>query len=51
MQKDLDACLDQYNRKRFRQGRFMNCRTPLSAFVEDLPKTENEGKMKTQKAV
>lgn len=50
MQKDLDTYLNQYNRERPHQGRNMNGRTPYKAFTEGLPKTENEGKMETQKA-
>jgi len=40
MQKDLDEYLVTYNTLRSHQGRGMNGRTPLDAFVSGLPKPE-----------
>ena len=37
MQTDLDIFLDSYNQERPHQGRNMNGRTPLQAFLEGLP--------------
>ena len=37
MQTDLDIFLDSYNQERSHQGRNMNGRTPLQAFLEGLP--------------
>ena len=37
MQTALDAWLLRYNRERPHQGRGMNGRTPLQAFVDGLP--------------
>lgn len=37
MQKDLDVYLVKYNQERSHQGRNMNGRTPIKAFVEGLP--------------
>lgn len=46
MQKDLDAYLEKYNRNRPHQGRGMNGKTPLKAFLDgrpkDTPKTQLE---------
>ncbi len=43
MQKDLDAYLLRYNRERPHQGRGMDGRTPLEAFIAGLPTTEETG--------
>jgi len=37
MQTDLDAFLNTYNQERSHQGRNMNGRTPLQAFLAGLP--------------
>ncbi|MDH5528070.1 MAG: integrase core domain-containing protein, partial [Nitrospirota bacterium] len=42
MQKDLDAFLEVYNRKRPHQGRGMNGRTPYEVFVKGLPKPDSQ---------
>ena len=39
MQKPLDEYLAVYNTKRPHQGRGMNGRTPLTAFIEGIPKS------------
>jgi len=49
MQKDLDAFLEVYNRKRPHQGRGMNGRTPYEVFVKGLPKPEVEEKAAAKK--
>lgn len=40
MQKALDGWLVTYNRERPHQGRGMNGRTPLQAFIDGLPPKE-----------
>lgn len=47
MQKDLDGYLEHYNRKRPHQGRGMNGRTPLEAFLAGRPKQAPEPAQKT----
>lgn len=47
MQKDLDGYLDRYNRKRPHQGRGMNGRTPLKAFLDGRPEQAPEPTSKT----
>jgi len=42
MQAVLDDYLVAYNTKRPHQGRGMNGRTPLQAFIEGLPKPANQ---------
>jgi len=44
MQAALDVYLESYNAKRPHQGRGMNGRTPLTAFVEGLPKPKEKAK-------
>ncbi|MCA3403942.1 MAG: transposase, partial [Roseomonas sp.] len=41
MQAVLDEYLEGYNTKRPHQGRGMNGRTPIRAFTEGMPKTNN----------
>ena len=41
MQAVLDDYLEGYNTKRRHQGRGMNGRTPIRAFTEGMPKTNN----------
>ena len=54
MQTDLETYLVAYNTKRPHQGRNMNGRTPMTVFLEGLPKSKpakSEMKeTKTQKA-
>lgn len=42
MQKDLDEFFVVYNQERSHQGRNMNGRTPIKAFVEGIPKPEKK---------
>jgi hypothetical protein len=42
MQKVLDDYLIAYNTRRPHQGRGMNGRTPIQAFIDGLPKPQNE---------
>lgn len=42
MQKDLDVYLIHYNQERPHQGRLMNGRVPLKAFIDGLPKKEKD---------
>jgi hypothetical protein len=49
MQADLDKYLVGYNTKRPHQGRCINGRTALAAFREGLPRSQEGGKIKTEK--
>jgi transposase InsO family protein len=50
MQKDLDEYLVVYNTKRPHQGRSMNGRTPLQAFMDGLNQKEQTGSRAAKKA-
>ena len=49
MQRDLDRYLEFYNNKRPHQGRGMNGRTPIKAFVQGIPKTATKEPKTTEK--
>lgn len=42
MQAVLDTYMESYNQRRPHQGRGMNGRTPTQAFVEDLPRPQQQ---------
>lgn len=48
MQAALDAWLTAYNTTRPHQGRGMNGRTPIRAFIEGLPRPEPKGAPQTK---
>lgn len=50
MQKDLEEHLVVYNTKRPHQGRGMNGRTPLQAFMDGLNQKEQTGDKAAKKA-
>ncbi|GAB3125269.1 IS481 family transposase [Novispirillum itersonii] len=50
MQTALDTYLIHYNQRRPHQGRGMNGRTPISAFIQGIPKRGQEGDQKTPSA-
>jgi transposase InsO family protein len=50
MRKSLNDYLVVYNGKRPHQGRNMNGRTPARAFVEDLPKSNQQKGAKSTKS-
>lgn len=50
MQKSLNDYLALYNEKRPHQGRNMNGRTPARAFVEGLPKPDQQKRAKPSKS-
>jgi len=51
MQGALDTYLIGYNTKRPHQGRAMNGRTPLKAFIDGLPKEKHMKTIPSTKAV
>ena len=50
MQEDLDAFLETYNTKRPHQGRNMKGRTPITVFIDGLPKPKNDKEDTAKKA-
>ena len=50
MQKDLDEYLVIYNTKRPHQGRGMNGRTPLKAFMDGVNQKDRTGDKAAKKA-
>ena len=48
--KDLDAFLETYNTKRPHQGRNMKGRTPITVFIDGLPKPKNDKEDTAKKA-
>ena len=50
MQKDLDEYLVAYNIKRPHQGRGMNGRTPLKAFMDGMKQKDQGGGQAAKKA-